>query len=42
MLYGLLSAKLATDKIYVGEAMVLGSIKGTAFDSGQATIERPP
>ena len=38
-LCGLLSAKLAPDKIYVGEAMVLGSIKGTAFDSGQATLE---
>jgi hypothetical protein len=38
-LCGLLSAKLAPEKIYVGEAMVLGSIKGSAFDSGQATLE---
>ena len=38
-LVGLLSAKLAPDKVYVGEVMVLGSIKGSAFDSGQATIE---
>lgn len=38
-LVGLLSKKLAVDKIYVGEAMVLGIVKGTAFDSGQATVE---
>jgi hypothetical protein len=38
-LVGLLSKKLAADKIYVGEAMVLSTVKGTAFDSGQATIE---
>ena len=38
-LIGLLSHKLAPDKIYVGQVMVLGSIKGSAFDSGQATIE---
>jgi NAD(P)-dependent dehydrogenase (short-subunit alcohol dehydrogenase family) len=38
-LVGLLSVKLAPDKVYVGEVMVLGSIKGSAFDSGQATIE---
>lgn len=38
-LVGLLSKKLAADKIYVGEAMVLGTVKGTAFDSGQATID---
>jgi NADP-dependent 3-hydroxy acid dehydrogenase YdfG len=36
---GLLSQKLAPDKIYVGQVMVLGSVKGSAFDSGQATIE---
>ena len=38
-LVGLLSQKLAPDKIYVGQIMVLGSIKGSAFDSGQATID---
>jgi NAD(P)-dependent dehydrogenase (short-subunit alcohol dehydrogenase family) len=38
-LVALLSVKLAPDKVYVGEVMVLGSIKGSAFDSGQATIE---
>ncbi len=38
-LVGLLSAKLKAEGIYVGEAMVLGTIKGTAFDSGNATLE---
>jgi NAD(P)-dependent dehydrogenase (short-subunit alcohol dehydrogenase family) len=38
-LVGLLSQKLAPDKIYVGQVMVLGSVKGTAFDSGQATVD---
>ena len=38
-LVGLLSQKLAPDKIFVGQVMVLGSIKGSAFDSGQATTE---
>jgi NAD(P)-dependent dehydrogenase (short-subunit alcohol dehydrogenase family) len=38
-LVGLLSQKLAPDKIYVGQVMVLGAVKGTAFDSGQATID---
>jgi NADP-dependent 3-hydroxy acid dehydrogenase YdfG len=38
-LVGLLGAKLAADEIYVGEVVVLGSIKGTAFDSGHATME---
>jgi short-subunit dehydrogenase len=38
-LVGLLSSKLKGDGIYVGEAMVLGSVKGTAFDDGKATIE---
>lgn len=36
---GLLSQKLKNDGIYVGEVVITGSIKGTAFDSGQATIE---
>ena len=38
-LVGLLSQKLAPDKIFVGQVMVLGSVKGSAFDSGQATID---
>jgi short-subunit dehydrogenase len=38
-LVGLLSAKLKGDGIYVGEVMVLGAIKGTAWDSGNATLE---
>ena len=38
-LIGLLSHKLAADKIYVGQVMVLGSVKGSAFDSGQATVD---
>jgi hypothetical protein len=37
-LVGLLAKKLQSDGIYVGEAMVLGSIKGAAFDNGTATI----
>lgn len=38
-LVGLLSAKLKADDIYVGEVVVLGMVKGTAFDRGAATIE---
>ena len=38
-LVGLLSQKLKADGVYVGEAMVLGTVKGTAFDSGNATID---
>ncbi len=38
-LVGLLSQKLAPDKIYVGQVMVLGSVKGSAFDTGQGTID---
>ena len=38
-LVGLLATKLAPDGIYVGEIMISGSIKGTPFDQGQATIE---
>lgn len=37
-LVGMLSAKLAADGIYVGEVMVLGAVKGTSFDRGQATL----
>ncbi len=36
---GLLAEKLRKDNIYVGEAVVLGSVKGTAFDNGHATLE---
>ncbi|NUO51277.1 MAG: SDR family NAD(P)-dependent oxidoreductase [Polyangiaceae bacterium] len=36
---GLLNQKLSADGIYVGEVVVLGMVKGTAFDNGQATLE---
>lgn len=36
---GLLSAKLAPEGIFVGEVIVTGLVKGTAFDTGHATIE---
>lgn len=38
-LVGLLHERLAADGVYVGEVVVLGSVKGTAFDHGQATLE---
>lgn len=38
-LVGLLSQKLKGDGVYVGEAMVQGTVKGTAFDSGNATLD---
>lgn len=38
-LVGLLAHKLKPDGVYVGEVMVLGPVKGTAWDSGNATIE---
>jgi short-subunit dehydrogenase len=38
-LVGLLAEKLRGDGIYVGEVVVLGAVKGTAFDGGQATLE---
>ena len=38
-LVGMLSEKLKADGVYVGEVMVLGAVKGTAFDRGQATVE---
>ena len=38
-LCGLLSAKLAPDGIYVGEVIVLHTVKGTAWDNGTATLE---
>jgi NADP-dependent 3-hydroxy acid dehydrogenase YdfG len=36
---GLLSAALAPRGVYVGEVVVGGAVKGTAFDRGQATLE---
>ena len=38
-LVGLLAQKLQPRGIYVGEVMVLGSVKGSAWDSGTATLE---
>ena len=38
-LVGLFAEKLKADGIYVGEVVVLGMVKGTAFDSGHATLE---
>ena len=38
-LVGLLSQRLAPDGVYVGEVMVAGAIKGTAWDSGGQGIE---
>lgn len=36
---GLLSAHLAPKGVYVGEVVVLGMVKGTAFDHGNATLD---
>ncbi|HET7545286.1 MAG TPA: SDR family NAD(P)-dependent oxidoreductase [Polyangiaceae bacterium] len=36
---GLLSKSLQPDGVYVGEVVVTGLVKGTAFDSGNATLE---
>lgn len=38
-LVGMLSQKLEREGIHVGEVMVLGMVKGTAFDRGSASIE---
>jgi short-subunit dehydrogenase len=38
-LVGLLHVALRSSNVYVGEVVVLGSVKGTAFDSGGATVE---
>ena len=38
-LIGLLSEKLRADEITVGEIVVLGLVKGTVWDTGNATIE---
>jgi hypothetical protein len=36
---GLLHQKLAGEGVYVGEVVVLGPVKGTAFDNGSAKLE---
>jgi NADP-dependent 3-hydroxy acid dehydrogenase YdfG len=36
---GLLSKTLQGDGVYVGEVVVTGLVKGTAFDTGNATLE---
>lgn len=38
-LVGVLGEKLGPKGIYVGEVVVTGMVKGTAFDSGHATLE---
>ncbi len=38
-LVGLLSTTLKNDGVYVGEVVVLGQVKGTAWDNGQATLD---
>jgi NADP-dependent 3-hydroxy acid dehydrogenase YdfG len=38
-LIGLLSEKLRADEITVGEVVVLGTVKGTAWDTGSATVD---
>ncbi len=35
----LLNARLAGEGVYVGEVVVLGLVKGTAFDTGQGTLD---
>jgi NADP-dependent 3-hydroxy acid dehydrogenase YdfG len=38
-LVGLLAQRLKGDGVYVGEVMVAGVVKGTAWDTGQSTLE---
>jgi len=38
-LVGLLSERLKGDGVYVGEVVVVSSVKGTAWDQGNATLE---
>jgi short-subunit dehydrogenase len=38
-LVGLLAPRLRADDIYVGEVIVTGTIKGSAFDSGNANLD---
>jgi len=36
---GLLAEKLKPEGVYIGEVVVLSTVKGTAFDSGSSTLE---
>jgi short-subunit dehydrogenase len=38
-LVGLLAQRLKSEGVYVGEVMVAGSVKGSAWDRGDATLE---
>jgi NAD(P)-dependent dehydrogenase (short-subunit alcohol dehydrogenase family) len=38
-LVGLLSAKLKSEGVYVGQVTVMGVVKGTAFDKGGASLD---
>jgi hypothetical protein len=38
-LVGLLAQRLKGEGIYVGEVMVAGNIKGSAWDKGAATVD---
>jgi short-subunit dehydrogenase len=38
-LVGLMAEKLKPSNVYVGEVLVMGPVKGTAWDQGNATIE---
>jgi hypothetical protein len=38
-LVGLLNARLKADGVYVGEVVVAGTIKGSAWDKGNANLE---
>jgi NADP-dependent 3-hydroxy acid dehydrogenase YdfG len=38
-LVGLLAQRLKGDGVYVGEVMVAGTVKGTAWDSGNASLD---
>jgi NAD(P)-dependent dehydrogenase (short-subunit alcohol dehydrogenase family) len=38
-LVGMLSAKLKADDVYVGEVIVSGTIKGSAFDTGNGNLD---
>jgi len=38
-LVGMLSKKLKADGVYIGEVIVTGTVKGSAFDKGNGTLE---
>jgi hypothetical protein len=38
-LVGMLHQRLQSEGVYVGEVVVQGLVKGTAFDSGNATLD---